>query len=251
MEFSHSRLDVARKCMKQFYLKYILKLKVDEDTDPTEYGNLIHEIAQNYNGGGKETLKNLYKKYRNNYKFDNKKYKKKIKLALKNIHDFWKINLKDQNFVPEQEIKTKINDEIELNGNVDIIIFKDDYVRIIDYKTNKSTKYADHTNQLAMYKILVNKKYNIPFEKMKCEIVYLSLDEEDKTGKKILNEGYKNISKPYNVDESDIDVLIEEIESIKHRIDRSTKSGIWKENPTWFNCTYCAFSGQCDKKYTK
>jgi len=248
MRFSHSKLEIARKCMKQFHYKYILKYPV-LDTEPTEFGNLIHEIAQNYKGSGKKELMCLYEKYRPKYKFESKTYKNKIKLALKNIHDFWQINLKNQKYEPEQEVTESLTESISLNGKIDVIIFNDNKVRIIDYKTSKTDKYSDHTNQLAMYKILVNKKYNIPYENMSCEIVYLSMDEVDKSGKHILNEGYNNIVREYDVDESDIDVLIEEIESVKHRIERAEKNNIWRANPTWFNCTYCSFNEHCDEKY--
>lgn len=250
MRFSHSKLNTVRKCMKLFHYKYILKEIGEEDDDPKNFGNLIHKIAENYTGGGKKVLLKLYNQFKDKYDFDMKTYKKRLKLALKNIHTFWKENLQDTEFKTEQEITENFIDDISLTGKIDVMITVDNKVRIIDYKTSKSTKYDDHTDQLAMYMFLIHKKYDIPYENMECEIVYLSLVDEDKKGNVVLTEGYENISRVYSVDESDVAMLGEEIEAINHRIQRALRTDKWIARPSWFNCTYCPYKDLCDEKWT-
>lgn len=249
MRFSHSKLDVVRQCLKKYHFKYEIRLQVDEDEEHLKFGNLCHDVAEHYTGGGKKQLLKLFKKLHKTYDFKLCDYKERLKIAMANIHHFWKANLKETKWEPEQEITVDITDDIRVTGKVDVLIFYGNRVRIIDYKTNKSKKYANHTNQLAMYMYLVHNKYGISYDKMECEIVYLSLMPQEKDGTEVLNEGYENIHKKYDLDASDVAVLLEEIEAIHHRIQRARKNDKWRSNPTWFNCTFCPFSEHCDEKF--
>lgn len=259
MRYSHSKLDVARKCMRLFKFQYIDKIKVDSDTIATDFGGLMHDIAEHYTGGGKSELLALYHKLcPSQYpKIEDEGYRKRIPVALKNIHLFWEENLKGvpiDDIKAEDDIPIKLNDEIDLTGKVDLTILdeKTGRVRIIDYKTSKSKKYADHENQLAMYMLLLNRKYDIPYDVMDCEIIYLSMADKEKDGTPVENIGYENMSKPYReLCEADVELLLEEIENIHHRIKRSIKTGKWTASPGWFNCTYCPYADMCEDNYNK
>lgn len=252
MRYSHSKLEVARQCMLKFKFQYIDKIKVEEeDKSASDFGSCIHEIAEKYKGGGKVELLALYHELVP-AKFPlTEFYKKKASLALKNVHAYWKAFLSEgcEKVTHEADLTVDLSDNIVLNGKIDLIIEKNGRMRVVDYKTNKSKEFANHTHQLAMYMLLLNRKYKIPFEKMDCEIIYLALDDKTKKGVEVLNEGYENISKIYHLDETDVDCLISEIESIHGRIQKSIDKNEWKANPGKFNCTYCAYNKLCEKKW--
>lgn len=257
MDYSHSKLDVARKCMLCFKYKYIDKLKDKQESTASEFGNLVHSISEEYSGGGKEVLLKLYHKYKDKYKISDE-YKKKIPLALKNIHAYWVAFLskeEKEKIKHELDFKTtpiKLKEDISLIGKIDIYIeCKNGRYRIVDYKTNKNNKFSNHTSQLSLYMLLLNRLHGIPYDQMDCEVIYLSMDESDKYGNPILNEGYENISKIYKLDELDVECLTSEIFQIDERIKKSIDTGKWKSNPTKFNCTYCDFKDICPEKWTE
>ena len=211
-KYSHSLLDVARKCMTLYKFKYVDKIKLkNEDTSAADFGSFVHEVAERYKGSGRDEL-----------------------LALKH----------------ESDITIPLNEELSLTGKIDIVVIKDGRYRIVDYKTSKSNKYGDHSNQLAMYMLLLNRKYGISYDKMDCEIIYLALDSMTKKGEAVPNEGYKNISKVYKLEEMDVECLLSEIDMINKRIKKSIDKGEWAANPTWFNCTYCDFHTICPHKFS-
>jgi RecB family exonuclease len=250
---SHSKKELANKCMKQFFYKYIEKVELEDevvDTSASDFGSCIHEIAENYTGGGKEELLALYHKLVPSKYVIADHYKKKIGTALKNVHTYYVNFLKKQKgYEHELDLTVDFNDDIVLTGKIDIKIDKDDgKVRVVDYKTKKSMTFYDPTDQLAMYMLMLNLKYGIPLEDIDCEIVYLSLDPEDKKGNQILNEGYENIAKVYNVSVEDVEILKREIMVLLKRINKNKKTGEWLPQPSWFNCTYCPYKKICEDR---
>lgn len=256
MNYSHSKLDVARKCMRHFKFQYIDKLKgtAEVDMSASNFGSTCHEIAERYMGGGKDELLALYHSLVPSKYIISDFYKPKLSLALKNIHEYW-INALSHNVKEikhESDISITLNEEISLNGKIDIVIeYVDSRIRIVDYKTNKSNEWANHTNQLSMYMLLLNKKYNISYENMDCEIIYLALDPVNKKGKVIPNTGYANISKIYKLEECDVEILKSEIESIHKVIEKSQAKNEWKAKPAKFSCTYCPYNDICKDKWTE
>lgn len=247
---SHSKMEVARQCMKKFMHQYILKTEIDEeqDTSSADFGSCIHEIAENYTGGGKEELLALYHQLVPSKYTISDDYKPKIPLALKNLHQYFVKYLKTQKECQnELDIKIEFDERIMLTGKIDILIEKvDGKWRVVDYKTKKNNQWYDPKDQLAMYMLMMNKKFGIPLEDIDCEIVYLSMDWEDKKGNKIMNEGYENIAKVYKVTENDVYLLEREINVLYKRIQKNQESGEWLANPSWFNCTYCPYKSICE-----
>ncbi len=253
--YSHTKLDVARQCMLKFKYQYIDKIKVEDDIDDSAsvFGSLTHEIAERYVGGGKEELLSLYHELVPTKYTLTDFYKQKVPIALQNIHEFWKevLSTNVKKVEHEADITIELNENIKLNGKIDIIIEQNSgRTKIVDYKTNKSNQWSNHTSQLAIYMLLLHKKYGIPYDKMDCEVIYLALEPINKKGETIENVGYKNISKIYTLDECDVDCLISEIETIDKAIQKSIDKGEWKSKPGKFNCTYCPFASLCDKKWT-
>lgn len=249
--YSHSKLEILRKCFLLYKYKYIDKLKDIQDRSATDFGEVCHFIAENYKGTGRKELETLLKqKLTKEYKLTDF-YKNKLPLALKNIHTYNKL-LSDasiESVEHELDLTFPLNDEISLTGKIDLMIkYKNGKCRIVDYKTSKA-KNANHTNQLSMYKLLINRKFGIKYDDMSTDIVYLALENITKHGDLVLNEGLENIILPYEVDEMDINCLIMEIESLHNKINISKDKNIWNCNPTWFNCTYCGYKHICDKKF--
>lgn len=251
--YSHSKLDIARTCFLKFKYKYIDKIEAEEDRSAANFGEVIHYIAEHYTGNGKEELLALYHSQVPEKIKLTDEYKKRVPVALKNIHSHWLSVLKyvkPENLKREGEVTIKLNEEISLTGKLDLIIHNEnDTHTISDYKTSKNNKFANYKNQLSMYMFLLHKKYGIPYEKMDTDIIYLSMIPEDKHGNQILNEGYENISKKYNLDETDVELLLTEIETIHLHIKKNTQSGNWKAKPAKFSCTYCGYKNICKEKF--
>lgn len=253
--WSHSKLNVARDCLKKFKYKYIDKIEVEEDRTAAHFGEIMHTVAEKYNGEGKDVLLACYHDaIKDCGPIVNEEYRKRIPLALKNIHVAWAKHLKGvlkKNRRLEDNIKVSLNEDIIVNGKIDVTVIddKNGRIRVIDYKTSKSKKYGDHTDQLAMYMLLLHLKHHIPYEDMDCEIVYLCLQPEEKDGTPVANEGSENICKEYKVLLEDVGILVEEIEAINHKIDVALKTDKWTARPSWFKCTYCPFSEMCEDRY--
>jgi RecB family exonuclease len=245
---SHSRLEIARKCIRQYKYQYIDELpKTDEDTSASDFGSCIHEIIERYTGGGKKELLERYKslvptKY-NLTPF----YKKKIPLALKNIHTFYNNVLKKYpNAQKEQEIKLNYNKDIFLTGKIDLLIEDAGRYIVGDYKTKKTFKFYKPEEQMAMYVLLLGLKHGIQAKDVDCQMIYLALEGTDKYGNIILNEGYNNIVKPCKVGQKDVDLLKREIETLYIRLKKNEKSGVWLTDPDFFKCKYCPYNKQCE-----
>jgi CRISPR/Cas system-associated exonuclease Cas4 (RecB family) len=251
-DYSHSKLEIARKCMRLFKNKYIDKIKVDDKNDYNRFGNLLHEVIENYTGTGLEELVALYHKFYKKHPYTDNALKARAPIALKNIHSTWKKYIKDSKgtIVHEEDVKVQLNDTIKLNGKIDILIVEDDKLYIKDLKTSKNNKYGNFEAQIAMYMLLLHIKYDIPYSDMDGEIIYLCMEEQDKHGNVIKNLGLKNIVKPIKLDVADVEMLKEEIIHIDEKINRAIVKDVWKASPTWFNCTFCPYASTCADKYT-
>lgn len=251
---SHSRLDVYRKCHRQFWYEFIKELpKEDENKEASDFGSCCHEILEKYTGGSKQELMELYKSMVPTKYPITSKYKKKIPLALKNIHMYYKTILrKYPSAFKEKQIRIKYNVGVILTGKIDLIIEQDDGIYlVVDYKTKKTYKFSKPEEQMSMYALLLDRDKQIPLEKIRCEMVYIALDGEDKYGNIILNEGYENIVKPCRVKPTDVESLKKEIETLQIRVEKYTEEKDWLTSPTKFNCTYCPYNKSCEDSLTR
>lgn len=245
---SHSRLEVSRTCMKQFNYAFIEKIEAkDDDTSAADFGSLIHEIGEFYNGEGKAWLIGMFHKLvPSKYKLSDA-YKQKVPLALKNLHTYYMNRIHGNDAKREIAIRYQLADDIKLTGKIDVLLHQDVRKIVVDYKTKKSNKFYDPTDQFAMYMLLLNKQMGIPLKDIDCEIVYLCLDGEDKRGNLILNKGIDNILKTYKVGEKEVLLLEREIKTLYNKVNKSKASGIWIASPDAFACKYCKFNKICDE----
>jgi len=252
--YSHSRLDILRKCFLNYKYKYEDKLPEVQDKTASDFGEVCHLISENYRGGGKPEILHHYRSLvPTKYKL-NEYYTNKLPIAFKNISSIYNKYLKDDNILEikretDLNLNVVLTEEISINGKIDLFIkYKTGRIKIIDYKTNKA-KRNNYTNQLSMYKLLIHKTFDVPYDMMDTDIVYLALDDKTKQGDIILNTGSENIIHPYDITDTDVYCLTEEIKELHNKIKISRDKKEWSSNPTWFNCTYCAFCDNCPKRY--
>jgi RecB family exonuclease len=169
---SHSSLETMSKCRRAWYLKYIQKLYVEKDNDVTDFGNLCHEICENYFGGGQIEIKRLFNLYNRKYILT-PEYEAKLPLAFKRIEKFFDSNLANSSKVyHEKEFRIFVNSYIDVTGKIDVLYkdVNDEWV-VVDYKTSK--KMGDHTAQFSFYYYLISKITGKTPKKLKFQGVYL------------------------------------------------------------------------------
>lgn len=171
LKLSYTTLNSYNECSFKYYLKYVLKLDIYEDSFAAYIGNLYHEILS------------LYRK--NNFDFETEynKYLEKRELNLKeklllvrikqDLIDFIKV-LDEQRLytsydeeLHEKGVEVTVREDISVKfiGYIDKIMYlrkvEDTYFSIVDYKTGKidtniePMKYGLHM-QLPVYLYLIN-----------------------------------------------------------------------------------------------
>jgi RecB family exonuclease len=169
---SHSSLGAIEKCRYSWYLKYVEKKRVEKDNDVTDFGNLCHEIAENYFGGGQDEIKRLFNLYNQKYILT-QEYAAKLPLAFKRIEAFYNAKLANSSKVyHEKEFRIALSPYIDVTGKIDVL-YRDEEENwcVVDYKTSKKT--GDHTAQFAFYYYLISKVTGKTPKKLKFQGVYL------------------------------------------------------------------------------
>jgi hypothetical protein len=233
--FSHSSLDVFSKCAFEWYLKYI-ELNYPEKNNPTtDFGNLCHEIGENYFGGGRAETKRLCKEY------------VKMPLAMARIEKFFEAKLANSPKVfREKEFRLALNPYIDVTGKIDVLYKDDDSWTVVDYKTSK--KFGNYEKQFAFYYYLLSKYANKVPEKMKFQGVYLCAGN----GTEI-----HDFVKETVLDKSCIELTEDRIEDCYNTIltkDIGDKSK-WHKNPHIL-CDWCEYgpirgNGICEGRHPK
>lgn len=142
--WSYSKIKAFEQCPKQFYHDKILKEVPFKETEATLYGTAFHTAAENY--VGKDTP--LPSKFSFAQKMldslKNKQGEKLCELKLGITEDLEPCGFYDAN--------------VWFRGIADLIILDGDLAWVIDYKTGKSSKYADK-GQLELMALSVFKHY--------------------------------------------------------------------------------------------
>ena len=77
---------------------------------------------------------------------------------------------KEEEFILKEKLSTllgnKINDEVLVQGIVDLFVIKNDHIILVDYKYSqaKDDEYliSKYKNQLKLYKIAIENAFNLP-----------------------------------------------------------------------------------------
>lgn len=127
--WSFSKIKAFEQCPKQFYHEKVLKQYPFVETDATRYGTEFHTAAEEYIRDGKELPKQFLFSKSALDSLNAKQGEKLCELKL-GITE----NLKPCSFFA---------DDVWFRGIADLIILDGDLAWVIDYKTGKSSKYAD------------------------------------------------------------------------------------------------------------
>ena len=179
--YSHSKLSTFEQCQYKYKLHYIDKIRTEfKDTVETFMGSLVHETLEKLYKDLKfqkenslEDLLNYLdekweKEWNDNIIINKKEYTKENykKMAKKFITDYYN-HYKPFNEINvlglETEDRLKLSDGSSYHIRIDKLGCKGDIYYVCDYKTNSQMKPqedADEDRQLAMYALLVKKRFN-------------------------------------------------------------------------------------------
>jgi len=240
---SSTKLNSYLTCKRQYYYKYIKKIKEPsfsiEIEKGNEFGILFHSILNEiYKSFKKDcfTEENLYKEIKKRminsetsenilYKFNNDLWDLKIKKFVK--FEIERLKMGVEFFDSELSLEIEYRG-IKLYGQIDRIdIFNGSYV-LLDYKTGKYTLYSDRTIdnaidfQLEFYYLLVKEKLGeVGF------VGYYDLKNVDIVHERFLNQK--------------IELLNDKIDQFKEK----TQNFSLTENKN--NCFFCKYKDICSR----
>ena len=250
LKLSVSSIGSYEKCPKQFWYRYIEKVKVEKAPNiATEFGSLMHLILELFHKDVSEN--NL------SVKDFGKSMTTSVKLALKEFdlalikQPVWtpsgNVNGLDYMVSLCKEYLQKVKDEglpnvigleepyefyhkgVHMRGYIDRVDEVEDGVyKVVDYKTSKNTRYLKDF-QILVYASAIKNKY--------------------KNVKKILGSfmmmkhGYEE--KYVEIDDQRIDDAIKKIEDVAEMIKTDT---VWEKKPT-FLCNWCDYKDLCQNSW--
>tara|TARA_R110000751_G_scaffold82123_1_gene165345 strand:- start:276 stop:947 length:672 start_codon:yes stop_codon:yes gene_type:complete len=207
--WSYSSATTFEKCPKHYYHIYVAK---DVKTDPNQkhflYGNEVHKAAELYVRDA-VPLPEKFMQF--------KSILDKVKQIPGDIYCEHKIGL-----TKDLEPTGFFADDVWWRGVLDLLIIdkENNLATVIDYKTGKSSQYAD-TRQLSLMGVGVFKHFP-EVEKIKSALMFL-------VSKELIKEDYNH---------KKVDSMYEEWGKIIHRIDAAYESNTFNAVPN-FGCRWC------------
>ena len=214
--YSPSKLKTFQSCPLQYKLQYVDKICIPQPiTADTQFGSMIHKMAEIFDGTNKIDLIKLVKNYQLNEEF-----RGAIVPTLRNFFLFWeKYNKYPFKTEKGYDLKT---DDLWLYGIVDRIITKaNDELIVVDYKTAKNENRDGHLFQMRIYNLMLSRLFNKEPKEVKCIIYYPRIHVENK---------YLFTNKEINNFEQELKSLIQTIESNME----------WTPRPG-FHCKWCGY----------
>ena len=177
--FSYSRNNLWNQCQLKYKFQYHDQIYIEDKKEWSEFGKYIHMVLDLFvkkDISIEESSKLSYAKYN---KFG-KQYKDLIPTVFKNFLDF-NDQIYDGSKVTDDfsEVAFSLeNDGVKWKGFIDRIIYYQDKILIVDYKTSKeanevSREDAQNDNQLMIYAFFANHQFNIPYDKIFTMLFYL------------------------------------------------------------------------------
>lgn len=212
--WSYSNLSLYQQCPKKYFHLRIAKDVKEAPSDALTFGNEIHKIAQEYIESGKPIPE---------------KYAKDIQPALDRL-----------NAIPGQKLcENKLGLTVNLEpcgffdknvwwrGIADLIILQDDKALTVDYKTGKSSKYAD-LKQLEILSLAIFKHFP-HIQKVKAGLMFLFAEDFVKT--------------EYLADQQS-DLWVSWVSDVG-QLEASVQNKVWNPKPNFTCRGYCPVS-TCD-----
>lgn len=163
--WSYSSLALYQQCPKKYYHLKVVKDIKEPLSEAITFGNEIHKIAEEYVSKGRP----IPEKYNH------------IELALKSLKDMpgEKLCENKLGLTAELEPCGFFDRNVWWRGVADLIILQGDTALTVDYKTGKSSKYAE-LKQLEIVSLAIFKHFP-EVKKVKAGLMFLFADDFIKT----------------------------------------------------------------------
>ena len=172
LNLSYTKLNDYYKCSFKYYLKYILKVDINKEIITRYIGSIFHYVLEKCLDSDLDidSIINEYIELKD-IKLSDKElfFLNKLKEELPYLINIIRkqndyIILKKRKYEEAIEIKYHNKIDITFKGVIDKIIYDDDIIALVDYKTGNdsvdlSLNYYGINMQLAIYLLLVSSKY--------------------------------------------------------------------------------------------
>ena len=172
LNLSYTSMNDYYKCSFKYYLKYILKIDINKEIITRYIGSIFHYVLEKCLDSNLDIDSTIgeYIKLKD-IKLNDKElfFLNKLKEELPYLIDIIRkqndyIILKKRKYEEAIEIKYHNKIDISFKGIIDKIIYDDDIIALVDYKTGNdsidlSLNYYGINMQLAIYLLLVSNKY--------------------------------------------------------------------------------------------
>jgi len=263
--WSWSRHDLWEQCPRSYYYLYIGKWEPGIDGKrckmlsklislPMSVGKFIHDAikqelyhhslgrimsldgAKRFFERKMEDLKHDPKslvEYHNNIEISEQEIEEEKNNGIKQIENFFKElwpHYKDLEYIQHEEFEDFPIEKYKVWVVIDFISKHGDTYIVTDWKTGKPED-IENLPQMKAYTLWVNAKYNVPYENIKTEVVFLQEPENPQ------NKTFKP---------EDIDQFKNEIISDCKTWDNVTSIEDFELKPEKIKCQYCAFLTICE-----
>lgn len=205
--WSYSSISLFQQCPRKYYRLRVIKDIVEPPQEHLLYGSAVHKAAEEY--------------VRDNTPIPEKFAFMKPHLDLLKSVPGEKFCEYEMGLTREFEPCAFKAPEVWMRGIADLLIIKDDKAKIVDYKTSKSSRYAD-TKQLELLSLLVFKHFP-QIKKVKAGLVFLVA--EDVVGADYDGENQKAIWSKWLPELS--------------RLEKSYEADVWNPRPNFTCKNYC------------
>jgi len=216
--YSKSRIETFKKCKKQYELKYIKNIEIEQkETEDILFGKWIHKVLEFYNPDTDNKLEVV--KFASEYDIRGLDYRNAMPSTLKNAVAFTKLYWK---YVRKTEEDVEyIDDGLAVKGVIDLRMEQKDGMLVVDYKSSKNPNKARHEYQMKMYCLILSKNYQLKPEDIRILIYYPRIDMYDR----------------FNFTSMDIQIFEKELKQ-----DISDIEGNKKFEPNaGYHCRWCPF----------
>lgn len=159
--WSYSSLGLFQQCPKKYYHLRVVKDIVEPETEHLTYGKMVHEAAEKHIRNGEPVPE----------KFS---FLTPVLDVLKDIPGR-KLCEHKMGLTEDLEPCGFFDKEVWFRGVADLIIIQDNLAHIVDYKTGKSSQYAD-TKQLELMALCVFKHFPL-VERVKAGLAFVVCED--------------------------------------------------------------------------
>jgi hypothetical protein len=206
--WSYSNLSLYQQCPKKYFHLRIAKDVKEESSDALTFGNEIHKIAQEYIENGKPIPE---------------KYRGEMQDALDKLNAIPGDKLCENKLGLTADLKPCgfFDRGVWWRGIADLIILQDDKALTVDYKTGKSSKYAD-LKQLEILSLAIFKHFP-HVKKVKAGLMFLFAEDFVRT--------------EYSADDQQ-ELWVSWLSDVG-QLEQSVKNDVWNAKPNFTCRGYC------------